>query len=270
MPKDFNNVVPVNQEEWETISGLIDKQNGWMVGCRFGFKDEYAQAVAKALSVPGAQSSSSEGLMFLVDYADDEGIVVASQGYSVGGGWIVSEDGLSISHATRSNIIRTSIYGQLIDTVVKGLKVDMKKYGSALRADTWERLGFYVEQKEHKTVGGQIKTSPMPVKFLGEMPNELYAKYLKNLATAPSAIVGPGVAGARSAVGPGQIAAAKSSQASIPADIEMKLSALAKVLELKAFMDKALSLPGVAENDLVLSQVLDSTPQGFWAQHHGK
>lgn len=260
MPKDPNNAIPGTADDWETISGLIDKQNAYMVGCRFGYRDEYTKVIAQAV---GGQQSG-EGLLFLTDWADEEGNVVASQGYSVGGGWILSEDGLAISHPTRSYLVKTSVYGQFIDQVVKKLKIDMKPYGSPMRADTWERLGFYVEQLEHKTLeAGKTKSAAMPMKFIGVMSNELYAKYLKNRAEGTQA------QSAGAPVGATHVAAAAQTKVGIPADLDMKLSALANLPQ-KTFLDKALIMNEVATNDVILSIVLDTGPQGYWATHQKK
>jgi hypothetical protein len=266
MPKNLNNVIPVTADDWETISGLIDKQDAYMVNCRFGFKDEYTKVIAQAVGGPGA--TPGKGAMFLTDWADTEGNVVASQGYSIGSGWIISDDGLSISHPTRGFMVKTSVYGQFIDTVVKGLKVDMKQYGSPLRADTWERLGFYVEQKDHKTLeAGKTKSAAMPTKFIGVMTDAIYATYLKNKAeSGAQAQMGSGPVGASTQ--PNAQASAKN-VVTIPANIEAQLSAFAQLPQ-KAFLQKALTINDVATNDVLLSIVLDTGAQGYWQTHHGK
>jgi len=207
-------------DEWTTETGLINDVDVWMQNCRFGFKEEYG-------SVAGVDSP-----MFIAEFVNEEGEVVASQGYSVGTGWIVSDDGLSISHPTRKNVVGSSVYGQLINRVVKDLKVNMAQYGKPTEAKSWNGLGFHVVQEEHKTVSGDVRTAPMPTEFLGEKVYE----------------------SAKEPAGP-------------VSDIEKKLIALAS-MPIEGFQRQALKLPEVTQDDDLMALVLDSSPEGFWAKHH--
>lgn len=213
---------------WETETGLLHDVDGWVTNPRFGERDEYKQAVAAT----GAEGGS----MMLFDIMDENGEVIGNQGFSIGTGWEVSEDGLSISHPKRANVVGSSMYGQLQNRVVKDLKVDMDKYGKPTEAKSWDRLGFHWMQQEHPTVGGDVKTGLMPVEFLGEFKG----------ATAP--------AKAEAAAGPESVA-------------EKALAVWAKSMDVKAFQEKALGLPSVAADDELMAKVLDEGPEGFWATH---
>ncbi len=215
---------PVDAEAWETISGLPDDVDVYMRNVLFGFKDEYAKI------------AGSDSPMLIFDLVNAEGEVLGSQGYSCGGGWVVGDGGGSISHPLREKIVKTSIYGQFIDRVVKVLKVEMQKYGSPLNARSWEGLGFHMKQEMHATVGGDQKPSLMPTEFLGE-----------GAAVAPAP------------------AAGKGTTAGTP--IEAKLTTLAQNLDLDTFKKAALKLPDVAANDELLAAVLDDSETGFWATH---
>lgn len=212
---------------WETETGLAHDVDGWIANPQFGKKDEYAQAVAAT----GAEG----GLMFLIDLVDASGEAIGSQGYSIGSGWEVSDDGMSISHPKRKNVVGSSMYGQLQNRVVKELGIDMDPRGLPTEAKSWEGLGFHWMQQPHAKVGGGEATSLMPVEFLGERKAGVPAK-------------------------------AKAAPAPV-SDIEGTLATMAKVLDVKAFQEKALGLPSVAADDELLAKVLDEGPEGFWATH---
>jgi len=214
-------VEKVNEEDWATETGLINDVDVWMQNCKFGFREEYGRVVGQ------------DTPMFITDFVNEEGEVVATQGYTVGSGWIVSPDGLTISHPTRKNVVGSSVYGQLINRVVKELKVNMAKYGKPTEAKSWNGLGFHVMQEEHKSVSGETRTAPMPTEFLGEREYKPVTR-----AAAPMT------------------------------DIEKKLSALAS-LPIEAFQKQALKLPEVTSDDDLMALVLDSGPEGFWSTHQG-
>lgn len=216
---------------WETETGLPNDIDAWIANPKFGMKDEYAQAVAAT----GAEG----GTMILFDLESAEGEVLGSQGYSIGTGWIVSDDGMTIEHPKRKNVVGSSMYGQLQNRVVKDLGVDMESRGLPTQAKSWDRLGFHWMLQPHTKVGGGEASSLMPVEFLGE----------KKAAPAPR-----------------RAPAAAPAPAS---DIERTLVALARILDVRAFQERALGLPSVAANDELMASILDEGPEGFWATHRG-
>ena len=217
-----------DQPSWETETGLIHDVDAWILNAKFGMKDEYAQAVAAT----GAEG----GHMLLFDLANDKGEVVGSQGYSIGTGWEVGDDGASIEHPKRTNVVTSTLYGQLQTRVVKDLKVDMEGRGKPTEAKVWNGLGFHWMQQEHPTVGGDVRTSLMPVEFLS-------AKEAGK--TAPTKTAAPPTVGTA----------------------EKALAVLARTNDMKTFQEKALSMASVAANDELMASVLEEGPDGFWATH---
>lgn len=211
----------VTSEDWATETGLVNDVDVWFQSCKFGFKEEYG-------SVAGVDTP-----MFIAEMVNEEGEVLASQGYSVGSGWIISGDGLSIAHPTRKNVVGSSVYGQLINRVVKDLKVNMAQYGKPVEAKSWNGLGFHIMQEEHKTLSGDVRTAPMPTEFLGEREY----KPAKAAAAAPAS------------------------------EIEKKLITLSS-MPIEGFQKAALKLPEVTSDDDLMALVLDSSSEGFWATHH--
>lgn len=223
------------ESAWDTETGLPNDIDAWIRSPRFGTKDEYAQAVAAT----GAEG----GLMFLIDLEDENGEIVGSQGYSIGSGWIPADDGLSISHPKRKNVVGSSVYGQLQNRVVKELKVDMESRGLPTDAKSWEGLGFHWMQQPHATLGEKKEaTSLMPVEFLGE----------KKAAAAP----------ARAARG-----AARPAPATAVSNAEKALGIIARTNDLATFQEKALAMASVTANDELMASVLDEGSDGFWATH---
>ncbi len=188
MPKKKN---PVDAATWVTVTGLVDDIDAWVKGAFFGFKAEYK---AKAM----LSGDEGAGLMLILPLVNAEGEEVASQGYSVGSGWVVQEDGARIEHPVRAAIVKSAVYGQLIDQVIKNLKLDMAQYGSPLVAATWDYLGFHWNLKEHKDLQGNVKQGLMPTEWLGEMEaeatgraTELEAPVVKAAATAKATTKAP-------------------------------------------------------------------------------
>lgn len=225
---------PVPAEEWETVLGLPDDIDGWITKPYFGPPAEEYEAV-----------SGAGALFFKFTLVNAEGEDIANVGYSVGGGWIVQGDGESIEHPLRAKIVKNAVYGQFIDRVVKTLKVDMREYGSPRVAASWDGLGFHWMQESHATVGetktgAKEATALMPVTYLGEI-----GEMPEKTAAAPAAKAKAEETGPRA-----------------------KLADLVGSSEdYKTFQRAALKIPEVAENDELLSEVLDDGPKGFWATH---
>jgi len=221
---------PKGQGSWDTETGLPNDIDAWIGNARFGLKDEYAQVV---------QASGGEGLMFLIDLIDAAGELVGSQGFSIGTGWIVSEDGRSISHPKRKNVVTNTMYGQLQNRVRKDLAVKMEERGLPTDARCWDGLGFHWMQEEHATVSGDKRTSLVPVLVLP--------------ARAPGAA--PAAAPAAAPV------------AGVDPALELQLKELAQSNDVKAFQLAAMKVAAVVANDGLMASVLDESPVGFWATH---
>lgn len=222
---------PVTEEDWETITGLPDDIDAWINKARFGFIDQYSQAIT------ASGGSPKESPMMLFNLVNADGEEVANVGYSCGAGWILQGDGESIEHPMRKAIIKNSMYGQLMDRVTKVLKVPMVGRGSPLVAATWEGLGFHWKQESYTTFTGKESTNLMPMDFLGQ----------RGAAPAAKAVA------VKSPVAEG--------------GVRGKLAVIASAMDAKSFQRAALKLAEVAENDELLSDVLDESEGGFWATH---
>jgi hypothetical protein len=238
------------RDPWELESGLPNDIDAYMWNCRFGIKDKYVQAV----TVGGGEEEGVAGLMFIADFYNEKGESlgtdqVVSQGFSVGSGWIPSEDGKSIHHPSRMNVVDNTRYGQLQKRVIKELGVNMKQYGVPINASVWDGMGFHWMMEEHATIKGkEPKRGLMPTIFLGR-------KLAKDAPVQAT--------GAASAAGVVKVEA--------PAEVLAKLKNLASVVpDIQTFQRLALKEPGVVGNDELMGHVLDVSPAGYFAQNRSK
>jgi len=230
------------QSSWELETGLVHDVDAWIANARFGLKEEYA---AKVLESATKEDEGTKGLMFMFDLADEAGEIIGSQGYSVGSGWVESEDGSEMSHPKRNNVVMTCQYGRLQSRTVKDLHVNMQARGLPTVAAVWDGLGFHWMQEEHETVGGDTKTGLMPTLLLAEKDVKAVAK-------------------------PAAKAAAKKTTAAVIDEanpLVAKLTKLAANLDQSAFTKTALQVAGITDDDALMAEVLDDGEGGFWATH---
>lgn len=227
-------------EDWETGSGLPDDFDGWIVNPRFDTKEAYQAAAG----------SDELAVQFICDMVDAEGNMITGEdyppSYSCGKGWDLKEKHPSrpgygvIERPNNPRIIRSSVYGQLIDTCTKELKVTMAEFGSPRRAASWDGLGFHWKSKPHVTVkrddsdeGKVLRDALMPTSFLGKRAN---------------------------------LSSPKPQAASAPTELITELASWAKSMDVTDFQKAAIKKPGVIEDTALMSQVMDATEKGFWAQ----
>lgn len=243
----------MEQEErgpWETESGLIDDVDAWIANPRFGVKEEYSQVVVETTG------GEQKGVMLLFDLADEKGEIIGGQGYSIGTGWEISEDGLVITHAKRKNVVTGTLYGQLQNRVVKELGLDMSQYGLPTEALAWDGLGFHWMQIPHATVGGEQKTGLMPTVFLSRIGE-----------VAPVTTPTPAQPAARAAARP----AARTVPVTAPTPGETAaLQLVAETGTQKEFILKAVKVAEIAADDALMARCLDDSAAGFYRLNKGK
>jgi len=219
---------------WEPEAGLPNDFDGWMTNPRFGTREEYLQKVQ--VTAPGTVS----GLMFLVDLINKDGELEATQGWSLGTGWIPSDDGMEISHPKRSNVVKNSLYGSLQVRVTKDLGVKMDDRGLPTQAKSWDGLGFHWNIEDHPVVSRGESDAPKTAQ--GLMPTD----------TLP------------------ELKGAKTAKAAAPAelsDLEKILAEMVNSMERGEFQLRAMKKEGVAADDTLMARVLDDGPDGFYATH---
>ena len=240
---------------WETESGLIDDVDASIANPCFGVKAEYAAAV---IDTSGGEQ---RGLMFMFDLVDENGEVIGSQGYSIGSGWTVSDDGLSITHVKRQNVVGSTLYGQLQNRVVKELGVDMSQRGLPTEAMAWNNMGFHWMQQPHATVGGAEATGIMPTAYLGDRGQPA--------AAAPAPVAQAPAAPAPTAPAPLPAIPAPAAPAATPSQAAA-LKLVAETGTVKEFILKAVKVAEISGDDALMSQCLDDSAKGFYALNKAK
>ncbi len=227
---------PVDADAWELSSGLVNDVDAWIKECRFGFKEVYRQKLAQVEGKVGT------GLMCIMTLVDADGNELAEQGYSVGSDWEPSEDGMEIKNSKRDTIVKTSVYGQLLDQCLTKLKLEMWKYGSPLRADTWVGLGFHWNQVEHETrTAGEKRSALMPTLFLGVKED------IESL---------------------GEDTESSEQFSDVSEEMKDSLVSLAQSMTLANFCKAAVRVKGLSDHPEFMSHVIDKSDEGFWAQNH--
>jgi hypothetical protein len=221
-------------DAWELESGLPNDIDAWMVNCRFGKNDEYMSAVAKS-------DDTTMGTQFMFDLVDAEGIEVGKVGYSVGTGWVVSEDGKSISHDKRRNVVRGTRYGDLQEKVLVTMKVDMRGQGKPTDAGTWEGMGFHWMQEDKKSVSGKVNKVLYPSIFINRNL-DIHAK-----SGAP-----------------------ESAALEVDPLLLAKLVNLAQTRKAKEFQMAVMKMPEATGNEILMSQILNDGPDSFWSKNQKK
>jgi hypothetical protein len=234
------------QDAWALESGLPNDVDGWMKNNRFGTKEEYAQAVKLTVEEAEQQVGGVAGLMFITDLYNEDGEQIGSQGFSVGSGWIPSEDGKSMHHPTRKNVVDSSRYGQLQRRVIKELGVNMSQYGVPTQADSWDNLGFHWMLEEHVTIQGkEPKRGIMPTIFLGK----------KEIKGAPAA----------------EAPKAGEQGTKLTGDVEAELKKLLEVSpNVSVFQKAALKIEAVTKNDDLMADILNDGPDGYYERNRPK
>ncbi len=221
---------------WETEIGLPSDFDAVISNPRFGEREEYVAKIQES-------SANVEAKMLLIDLVDDSGEIVATQGYTIGKDWIVSGDGLNISHPKRKNVVTATLYGQLQNRVVKELAVNMDEFGVPTSAISWNGLKFHWMIEEHVTVGGPPARGLMPTEFLGKQTG---------------------------GVTPRPAVTKVADKGTVDGVLEKQLvDKMAEFTDVKQFQLAAIKMPGVAANDPLMASVLDEGPGGFWATHQG-
>jgi len=223
-----------NKDPWDTDTGLPDDFDFFITSAYFGYRQEYMDGEVPLLIWQG--ESPDEDI--------DEII------WPCGSNWEVVKGGEAVEHPKRNRFVKTSLYGKLIDRVVKelGLREEMEKRGDPKEAAVWKGLGFHMKREDIEYGSGILEdrggktTHLMPVAVL-EKPAKGKAK-TEATETTTEAKEKPSAAA-----------------------LEKKLALLAAKLSREDFQAKAMDMPEVVADDDLLASILDDSESGFWAKH---
>lgn len=220
--------LPEVDDSWQTTSGLVDDFDCYIKSARWGFRQEYQNGEVLLLIMEGESPD-----------VDMEQPII----WPAGKGWEVRDGGDRAVHPKRSKFVDVSMYGRLLNRVVKDLGVDMRARGKATEAKVWEGLGFHFKRETIQFGAGILEEKGgttehlMPVAFLGERK-----------------------AGQRKA---GRAEAKAEPAEAVDPELVAKLTKMARILDLVKFQAKALEME---MPDELLNAVLDESETGFWTK----
>lgn len=222
---------------WDTDTGLPTDFEFHVTKARFGYRKEYMEGSALLLVWQG--TSPTEDTTEIL--------------WAMGAGW-TTEDGITATHEKRERIVKTSIYGKLIDRVTKelGYMTEMEKRGAPTNASVWEDLTFFMVREPLEYAGlledkGGKTEHLMPTQVVSGLDSKKAVKSTKK----------------------GSKTAEKDESA--PAGdnpITAKLKILALNLDKDNFQQQAIKI--AASDQALLAQVLDDSDKGFWSKHHAE
>lgn len=218
-------------------------ETSWQTGT--GFLEEFTGDVTEAWFATDAQYRNGEVVRLHLKVAtpdSDEGFV--EQRYGCGPGWASFDGGKTVKHeSANAKFNKNTAYGKLINAVLELVGVEaMEGRGNATEAKSWVGLGF--------------RFGPVTDSFKDKDGNvQEYAVIL------PLEIAEEGGSGKAEAAP----AAKASSNGAVPKALMAKVKSLAKKADThEEFVDAALEVDGVADNDELLAQVVDEA--GIYAE----
>lgn len=223
---------------WQTTTGLLD---------------DFEYSITDAWFARSAEIKNGEQLvLFLKGDTDNDAEPEFEAHITCGPGWDTFDGGKSATHESRKDrgFNKQTNYGQFIDRVIElGLGEVLMGRGKATEAKVWVGLKFHMKQKEFKT---QIKGEDvtyyrlLPEAYLGEVA-EGKGKDVPKVGKSESA-ESNGSNGAGNKV------------------LLAKLKAEAKKHDThESFVDAAMEVAGVTDDDDLLGQVVDDGPAGIYA-----
>jgi len=239
---------------WDTSRGMVDDIDAFIQNARFGINDQYAQKMHEAVE----DGTTPDQLCFLAELVNPEGELLSSLVFSLGKDWFTQDNGASIQHETRKNVVTNSRYGVFVDTVVKQLLVDMNQYGpDALHASSWEGLGFHWNIVKMTTVSGKEKDVLMPQKFLGKLAG----------TPAPAAQVAKPAARVAQPVKAQPAKAAVKAALIVDPALDAKLAVMVANMDMATFQGAALRDKAVLANQALLASILNESADGYYNMH---
>lgn len=277
--KAVNNADTEEEDDpWSTGTGMADDFDGYIAEPFFGTDEQY----------------NAEAVLFCANLVAADGTPITMLKYSVGAGWVPSDDGATLSHPQKTKINESSRFGFFIDRIAQptnikapkhadvespkgagnglGLGPILKQRGNPLEAKSFDGLGFHWNLHSMKTMGTDaatgariVKQTLLPTAYLGEAKGATNGAGTPAAArsTTPVATAKPGAAAPAAAASGG-------ADIAIPAEIRRKFTPMATSSDVRTFVRNA-SKDTLIINapDDVMNHLLDGGPNGFWASVQG-
>lgn len=248
------------QGTWTTTTGLLDEWTGVVSDAHFKTDAQYQNGEVLILQLDFATEDSEDGTW--------------SETFPCGKGWSTKDGGKNAKHESGAarGFNKATAMGKLIDRCVGelGMMDVLGGRGPATKAEVWVGLNFHFKREtEEYEIRGEKRTSnrALPIEFLGEGEGESKPA-AKASGTAKKA--------ASSTAAEDKVAAAKAKAAAKKAaeagggdedPIKAALTSLATEHDThEAFLDAAMEVEGVMDDDDLLASVVDESEDGFYSQ----
>ena len=261
-----------------------------------GLLDDYDYTIENAwFSTDAAYQNGTAMLLFLEGTAvDSEGEIHGDhqERYSVGADWSTFDGGKSVQSDKGSRFInKSSLYGRFITSCIDvcGIEevLDKRTTDNGLTASMWIGMKFHMQETEI-SFGKKLDpvTRCMPVKFLGiegqAAPAPTTTSSSRRRQTAPQppqtapaptqqTMEAPAPPTDYQAVREAALARARANNPATPETnpiLTQLYSLAASKPSMEEFIDAAFVLQEVQHDASLQELVVDTTPNGLYAQHH--
>ncbi len=229
---------------------------GWEFGS--GNRTDYDLSVVESYFAPDASYMSGEAILLHLVGHDEDG-EECKEIYSVGKDWVSTDGGKTIqsNKGGKAKINASSMYARFCQAAIAcGIGELLEKRGDVTEAKVWQGLVFHMDEKE-QTFGRDIKSTyrNMPTAYIG-----LVDTPATKSSTKPSPAVD-------------KVAAAKAKLASTAptnghSDIfSLAVAAANSSPDYDTFVSQAVEIPGLTDDDELLTLVVDPSDNGFYANN---
>ena len=260
-----------------------------------GLLDDYTYTIENAwFSTDAAYNQGTSMMLFLEGTAvDAEGEIHEDhqERYSIGSDWSTFDGGKSVQSDKGSKFInKSSLYGRLITACIEDCGIeeilDKRTQDNGLTASMWIGMKFHMQETEIK-FGKKLDpiTRCMPVKFLGiegQQTGTPQPISRRRRVEAPTTTQAPPSAPEQQAMTPAtpdyqaarDAALAKVRANNAPSTstdnpiLNQLYSLAASKPSMEEFIDAAFELQEVQSDASLQELVVDTTPNGLYAQHH--
>jgi hypothetical protein len=231
--------------------------NAWDRPLESGLRDDFDATIVRSTFGTDARYQAGAVVLLKWDLAGvaEDGPFEDTVLITLGSNWTTLDGGATITHESGKDRYfgAQSHYGKIIERCKEiGVGEALGARGNPFQAKVWEGLNFHFI-RESINYGGEIgsREKVMPTVFNGEGAAAPVA--------APVAPVASNVT---------NIAAAPAAASTNGAVIRAKLTAAAKqAADFSSFLDAAMEIPGVAEDDAIVAEVIDEA--AFYASARG-
>lgn len=236
---------------WRTKSeGLPDDFDMWIQNSFFGRLEDYVDNQGEKVPLLVLEGESPE-------YGEQ------SVHLSIGKGWEIISGGKEVRHESREFFDPSSKIGMWIDRIetdMPGLLEELERRGHPQEAGNWIGIGLHLQREDHDYGGdiGEVEIV-MPTAFLGVQDDG-------PASTATETTEEP-VEDEVEEIETEEVEVEVEESSGVSAGTMKRLAVIASKFDYDKFLDLALDIPEVEDDNELTMDILDDTDEGFWGRH---